>query len=159
MLPAYDPQPLQPQRSYSRTRYTRVARRVTSRTIGQLFRYCLVGGIGFFVEAATIAFLQHVWGWSALPCRAVSFPAAVLVTWRLNHRFTFGSRGGWGELVRYLSTQGVGLLTNLVAYAAVIAAVPRFDQQALVPLVIGSALGLAVNFLLARHWVFRHPPR
>jgi putative flippase GtrA len=60
----------------------------------QLVRYCMVGGVGFAVEAALIALLQYGFGWSALPCRAVSFPVAVLVTYWLNHRYTFGSRGG-----------------------------------------------------------------
>jgi putative flippase GtrA len=128
---------------------------VTARTFVQFIRYCVVGGCGFFVEAALIAFLQYRWGWSALPCRAVSFPVAVVVTWWLNRRYTFATRGGWPELMRYLSTQGVGMLANLLAYTAVIWIVPALDRHALVPLVAGSALGLAVNFALARHWVFR----
>lgn len=127
---------------------------MTSRTVTQLLAYCLVGGCGFLVEASLIATLQYGFQWSALPCRAVSFPAAVLVTWWLNHRFTFDSRGGWTELMRYLCTQGVGLFTNLVAYAVVIRLIPEFDREALIPLVIGSALGLAVNFLLAKSLVF-----
>jgi putative flippase GtrA len=120
----------------------------------QLFRYCVVGGCGFAVEAAVIAFLQYAWQWSALPCRAVSFPCAVLVTWWLNHRYTFRSAGGWGEVARYFSTQGVGLVTNLLAYAAMIQIFPLLDRHALVPLVVGSALGLSVNFLLAKRWAF-----
>jgi putative flippase GtrA len=127
---------------------------LTSRTFIQFLRYCAVGGCGFFVEAGVIALLQYAWGWTALPCRAVSFPLAVLVTWWLNHRYTFGSRGGRGELVRYFATQGAGLLTNLAAYAGTIYAVPALDAHALVPLVIGSALGLAVNFVLANRFVF-----
>jgi putative flippase GtrA len=87
----------------------------------------------------------------------VSFPAAVLVTWWLNHRYTFVSTGGRAELLRYLSTQGVGLLTNLLAYASVIGVFPQLDRHALVPLAIGSGLGLAVNFVLAKRWVFSRP--
>ena len=130
---------------------------LSSSTVTQLVGYWLVGGCGFFVEAGLIAMLQYGLQWSALPCRAISFPAAVLVTWWLNHRFTFGSRGGWTELVRYLGTQGLGLVTNLVAYVAVIRLVPELDQQALIPLVVGSALGLAVNFVLAKRFVFHRP--
>jgi putative flippase GtrA len=127
------------------------------RTATELMRYCLVGGCGFFVEAAVIGALQYGFQWSALPCRAVSFPTAVLVTWWLNHRFTFGSRGGWAELARYLGTQGIGLLTNLAAYVGVIRLFPELDRQALVPLVVGSALGLVVNFVLAKRLVFIRP--
>src|SRR3954468_725144 len=122
--------------------------------ITQLLRYCIVGGCGFLVEALLIALLQYGFGWSALPCRAVSFPVAVLVTYWLNHRYTFGSRGGWRELGRYLASQGAGLLTNLAAYAAAIYVAPQLDAHALVALVIGSALGLAVNFVLAKLVVF-----
>ena len=128
-----------------------------SATAKQFVVYCFVGGCGFFVEAGVIALLQYGFGWSALPCRAVSFPAAVLVTWWLNHRFTFGSRGGLSELIRYLGTQGVGLLTNLAAYVAVIRIVPELDRHALIPLVVGSALGLIVNFVLAKRLVFSKP--
>jgi len=114
----------------------------------------MAGAVGFLVEAGVIALLQYGWQWTALPCRAVSFPAAVVVTWWLNHRYTFASEGGWSEFVRYLGTQGVGLLANLVAYVALVRLAPQFDRQALVPLVVGSAVGLAVNFLLARRVVF-----
>ena len=122
--------------------------------IGQLLRYCVVGGVGFAVEALLIALLQYGFGWAALPCRAVSFPAAVLVTYWLNHRYTFGSAGGVRELARYVASQGAGLATNLAAYALTIFIVPELDRHALVPLTIGSALGLAVNFVLAKVLVF-----
>ena len=114
----------------------------------------MVGGVGFAVEALAIALLQYGFGWSALPCRAVSFPLAVFVTYWLNHRWTFGSRGGLAEVARYLGSQGVGLVTNLAAYTATIFAVPALDRHALVPLVVGSALGLLVNFVLAKLFVF-----
>ena len=122
--------------------------------MGQLLRYCIVGGCGFAVEAVLIAWLQYGFRWSALPCRAVSFPAAVLVTYWLNHRYTFGSRGGSAELARYLAGQGAGLLANLAAYAAAIFALPGLELHAVVALAIGSAVGLAVNFLLAKLFVF-----
>ena len=117
----------------------------------------MVGGVGFAVEALAIALLQYGFGWSALACRAVSFPLAVLVTYWLNRRYTFGSRGGLPELARYLGSQGVGLATNLAAYTATIWVVPALDRHALVPLVIGSALGLLVNFVLAKLFVFAAP--
>lgn len=127
--------------------------------LSQLMRYSVVGGCGFAVEALLIGVLQYGFGWTALPCRAVSFPAAVLVTWWLNHRFTFASRGGWSELARYFATQATGLLTNLAAYTAVILLFRELDRHALVPLVIGSALGLAVNFVLAKRFVFAAPDK
>jgi putative flippase GtrA len=127
---------------------------VSATTITRFLRYCVVGGCGFAVEAIVIASLQYGFAWSALPCRAVSFPTAVLATWWLNHRYTYGSRGGKAELMRYFGSQGAGLVTNLAAYASVIYAVPALDAHALIPLVIGSALGLAVNFMLADKFVF-----
>jgi putative flippase GtrA len=127
---------------------------LSATTITRFLRYCVVGGCGFAVEAILIATLQYGFAWSALPCRTVSFPVAVLVTWWLNHRFTFGSRGGRAELMRYFGSQGAGLMTNLAAYASVIYAIPALDAHALIPLVIGSALGLAVNFMLADKFVF-----
>ena len=123
--------------------------------IGQLLRYCVVGGCGFAVEALIVALLQYGFGWSALPCRAVSFPIALLVTYRLNQRYTFGSEGGLGELSRYVATQGTGLAANLAAYLLTIVAVPALDRHALVALAIGSAAGLAVNFALAKLFVFK----
>ena len=126
----------------------------TARTRTELFTYCIVGGCGFGVEAAVIAMLQYGWGWGALPCRAVSFPTAVLVTWWLHHRYTVRSRGGPGELGRHLISQSAGLLTNLAVYAAMILVLPYFDRHALVPLVAGSAAGLVVNFVLSKHFVF-----
>ena len=130
-----------------------------SRASAQFLRYCVVGGCGFAVEAGVIAVLQYVWHWSALPCRLVSFPAAVLVTWWLNHRYTFRSSGGWTEVVRYFSTQGAGLIANLVVYAVMVRLFPMLDRHALLPLAAGSAVGLAVNFVLARRWAFARPAK
>ena len=109
------------------------------------------------MEAALIAILQYGFGWTALPCRVVSFPAALGVTWWFNHRYTFESRGGAGELLRYAGTQGLGLLTNLLVYTGLIVLVPALDRHALVPLVAGSAMGLLVNFALAKRLVFTLP--
>ena len=125
----------------------------------QLLRYCVVGGCGFAVEALLIAWLQYGFGWSALPCRIVSFPVALLVTYWLNRSYTFGGRGGRSALARYIGSQGAGLATNLAAYTAAIFLVPELDRHALVPLVIGSALGLAVNFVLAKRYVFTEPKK
>lgn len=99
--------------------------------------------------------------WGLYEGRAVSFAAAVSVTWYLNRRLTFGdrrSRRRGAEYGRYLGTQIVGAAINLAIYAGVIAAVPPLASYPVVPLAAGSGLAMVFNFLAARHFAFAGSP-
>ena len=55
----------------------------------------------------------------------------------------------------YFAVQGAGGLANIAAYSAAIGAVPSLRHMLLIPLAIGSALGLCLTFLGSKHLAFR----
>jgi putative flippase GtrA len=123
----------------------------------EFIKFVLVGAIGFAVEAATLQVLVVHWAWGVLPARAISFPAAVTVTWALNRAITFRHRRSAGrgkEYGRYIAVQVVGAAINLCVYAAVVGTVPSTRVTPVIPLALGAAVGLIFNFLASRGFVF-----
>ena len=57
--------------------------------LGQFITFCIVGGIGFLVDAGILGLLVHGFGADPLLSRLLSFPCAMTVTWYLNRRVTF----------------------------------------------------------------------
>lgn len=134
-------------------------------TSRQFLAFCLVGAGGFLVDAGALAFAINVLGMQPYSGRVLSYLLAATFTWILNRRLTFGASHGraWVEWLRYLVMGGVGGGANFAAYSVVVALSTRLPQQyaqfeACAPYVgvaIGSAIGLMVNFTLAKKLVFR----
>jgi putative flippase GtrA len=123
----------------------------------QAWRFAVIGGVGFVVDAAVLTWLVSLQGWGLYSARAVSFTLAVTVTWYLNRRITFAGRATphrGREYGRYLSTQTIGALINLGVYVIVIEALPMLATRPVIPLALGSATALLFNFLAARQLVF-----
>jgi putative flippase GtrA len=127
----------------------------------KLLAFSLVGLVGFAVDAVLLVLLT-AGGWSAYSARAVSFPAAVAVTWLLNRRYAFSSKhstasaGAIGnEYVRYFLVQALGALVNLGVFAAILAMRPSMIAYPVIALAVGALAGLLVNFAGAELWVFR----
>jgi putative flippase GtrA len=119
--------------------------------------FLAVGTGGFVVDAAILTLLLKA-GWSVVPARAVSFLVAVSVTWLLNRSWTFDAarhRPPGKQFLGYLLTQTGGGLINVAAFLALFGAFRVLRDFPLIPLAAGSALGLAFNYVLARHVVFR----
>lgn len=120
-------------------------------------RFCLVGTIGFGVDACVLYVLMYL-GLSAVVARGGSFACAVTCTWLLNRRYTFRPAAGQSvvmEFLRYVSSMSAGALLNLAAYAWVVHTGPDTAWMPLVGVAIGSVVGLSANFLSARYWVFK----
>ena len=62
---------------------------------GQVARFLLTGGIGFFADAGALAFLLAETPLDPFAARVVSIGFALCVTWLINRNFTFrpSSRG------------------------------------------------------------------
>ena len=123
----------------------------------QILRFGAVGGVGFVVDGGLL------WSFLSLDlspylARALSFPAAVLVTWALNRRWTFapnGARTRRSELRRYFSVQIVGNLTNYAIYSAIVALFGGTSGVVFAAFCIGSFVGSSLNFIGARFYAFR----
>lgn len=131
---------------------------MTTKTISQLWRFAAAGGLGFAIEASVVWFVTSD-GWNPLSARAVSFPLASFFTWVVNRQLAFKNAGArsWGgialEYRRYLLGQLVGAAANLLVYSLVVVGMPDFPV--LSALSAAAAIGLIVNFFLARAWIFR----
>jgi putative flippase GtrA len=92
--------------------------------------------------------------------RLVSFSVAVVATWLVNRSWTFAGRQNPGaslavEFGGYLAVQSVGFAANLAAYTAVLAGISAFGDHLLPAMVAGTVAGLVINYLGAKHLVFR----
>lgn len=91
--------------------------------------------------------------------RLVSFTLAVLATWGLNRSFTFsGRQSGLAlhhELGRYFSAMIAGGAANYATYAGLVYFVDLVAQWPVLGVAAGSIIGLAINFGLAKNWIFK----
>lgn len=122
----------------------------------EFLSFALVGVIGFGVDVGVLYLLAPYAGWYG--ARVVSFIAAATVTWLLNRHFTFKERRSGASVLReythYLLTMVGGALVNYAAYALTLHWIGGPLAPAL-GVAMGSCAGLAVNFLSARHLVFK----
>ncbi|WP_201243799.1 GtrA family protein [Halochromatium salexigens] len=123
----------------------------------QIWRFGLVGSLGFAVDALVLTWLVRVGDWGVYESRWLSFALAVTVTWGLNRRFTFGqqaSRNRSREYGRYAAVQGLGALINLGVYAAVLMIWPVLAAWPVLPLAAGSGVAMLFNFVGARYFAY-----
>ena len=122
----------------------------------EFLSFAVVGAVGFVVDVGVLYLVAPVFGWYG--GRVLSFVAAATTTWLCNRHFTFNARQSgvplWREYGHYLFTMLAGALVNYTAYALVL----RWLAGPLAPalgVAVGSCAGLLVNFIAARHLVFR----
>lgn len=124
----------------------------------QLLRFAAVGTAGFVADVLVL-YLCLALGLGYYAGRAVSFLAAVWVTWQLNRRYTFASpsgRSAWAEWSRYLVAMLGGGVVNYLAYTTVVLLLPGLPGLPILSVAAGSVAGLAINFVSAKFFVFRH---
>jgi putative flippase GtrA len=133
---------------------------VSSRgSLGQFTSFASVGFAGFIVDAAILSILVHARGWDHYTARALSFPAAVTVTWYLNRNWVFSRTSDLTrEYGAYFGVQVLGAAINLGTYALVIAVIPKLARLPVLPLAAGAALALLFNYSAAGRWVFAASP-
>lgn len=117
--------------------------------------FATVGVVGFIVDAAILSTLVHAADWHHYTARALSFAAAVTVTWYLNRNWVFSRTSDrTREYGAYFGVQVVGAAINLGTYALVIAMIPSLARLPVLPLAAGAVLALLFNFSAASRWVF-----
>ena len=125
---------------------------------GQFLRFCVVGGVGFCLDAVVLQVLVGADGMNPVAARFVSFGCAVLMTFELNRRWAFAGalpQPYLRRLATYLGVQGVGFVFNLGVYSAAYLLLPAPLNTPVLSLAYASALALLVNFAGARFVVFR----
>lgn len=133
------------------------AERPRSGGAAQFARYCGVGGAGFVVDAGMLYALMAGLEWGPGSARGVSITLAILVTWALNRRWTFGRgrRRGWAELLLYAAANAVGAGLNFAVYSLALLVSGRDSPAAsLAALVLASGVALVFNFAVNKWIVF-----
>lgn len=125
----------------------------------QFLRFALVGVIGFVLDSGILTVLVSILGLNPYGARVISFTAAVLGTWLINRRWTFGerqlTRASMGsEYMRYMAVQILGAASNLCIFVFALRRDPSLLRYPVIPLALGAAAGLVVNFVGSRVWVF-----
>jgi putative flippase GtrA len=131
---------------------------------GHFMRFCCVGGLGFAIDFTVLKTVVHL-GLNPIGARCVSFSVAVVATWLVNRAWTFKAHPtpGGGALIRefagYLAVQSVGFAANFSVYSAMVIGIPALNGRLLPPAVAGTAVGMVLNYLGAKHLVFRRRAR
>jgi putative flippase GtrA len=120
--------------------------------------FSAVGVAGFVVDAGTL-YLGLALGSGPRLGRVFSYLAAMTTTWALNRRLTFADRmspGLLAEWLRYGVSQLGGAAANLGIYYVLLATSSLVARYPVLGVAAGSLAGLAVNYTVARVFVFRH---
>lgn len=131
---------------------------------GHFARFCCVGGLGFLVDFTVLKTAVRL-GLNPFGGRFVSFAFAVTATWLVNRAWTFRETAGArnrslvAEFFGYLAVQSVGFAANFTVYALIVARVSALNGRLLPPTIAGTAAGLVINYLGAKHLVFRRRAR
>jgi len=119
----------------------------------RLIRYCLVGGVGFLLDAGATMLLVRQ-GLSPFTARIFAIVFAVCCCAWLHRVFTFASvaQSFTTQLLRFFGSSLVGMGLNYLAYSGVLL---LLGEEMLLPaLVVGTAVGLVVNYGLSKRWVY-----
>lgn len=119
----------------------------------QLVRFGMVGGVGFVVNLAVFALLEHAFGVHYVIASVVAWLVAVINNFVLNRHWTFDAKGGRArfQAVRFLAVSAVAeafalLLLTLLVHAGV----AKVPGQA-----VAVACSTPLNFLGNKLWSFR----
>jgi putative flippase GtrA len=126
---------------------------------GQFLRFCIVGCIGFIIDASIVYGCVTYFGMDPYLTRIVSYLTAATATWNLNRRFTFPqnpNRRLRREWSYYITANAIGGIANYITYVVCLWYFQDLGNGIIIGVAAGSAVGLAFNFSASKWWVFRH---
>lgn len=120
--------------------------------MSQFVRFCLVGALGFLIDASVLQVLLRTVATNPYKARIFSFLAAASFTWFCNRHYTFrtANRASRAEWLRYIGLMALGALVNYAVYALCIATTAYSRAQPWTAVAAGSVAALGVNFTLSR---------
>lgn len=120
----------------------------------RLASFAVAGGAGFATDAGILFVLTALAGFGPMLSRLVSICAAILVTWAINRRHTFGPSGRTlaAEGARYGAVAVAIAAFNYLVYAGLLLLLPALWPVA--ALMVSSAAAMALSFLGYSRLVF-----
>jgi putative flippase GtrA len=128
----------------------------TDARIGPLRHYggfVLAGGLALTTDGSILELLMH-FGWNPLVARPISIAVAMVVSWLINRRVTFGvaEPPSLSEFGRFAAVSWTAQAVNYTVFSAIMLAVK--STPALIALVIASLVAMFFSYLGFRHAVF-----
>lgn len=123
--------------------------------LNQFLRFCLVGALGFAVDAGMLELL--IYGELSAPiARLFSITVALQVTYFLHSAFTFRHRGGFTPRtwLRFIAANLIGAAVNYIVFLGLLVALPDTQSARLFALASGTAVALLFNYIANRRFVF-----
>jgi len=124
----------------------------------EFFQFGLVGSTGVVIDLAIYLAVQAIFSIDHKTARAYSFVGAASWNWALNRLITFTHRQKMSKRIQlpaFLLTSSLGFSVNWGSYVMMTTYVPFFDENRILALLIGVLLGMGLNFMAARLFVFR----
>ena len=117
---------------------------ITKIVNAKLFKFILVGGAAFVLDAVVVWGLIHM-GWGAYVARAISLCLTVAFTFFLNRSITFAARGPVTarEVGAYVGASSIGMVINYALFAGCM----QLGMAWLPAMIIGTGVASAFNFL------------
>jgi putative flippase GtrA len=108
-----------------------------------LFRFLLVGGAAFLLDASVVLVMTQM-GVSAYMSRIVSLAMSVIFTFVLNRQATFSAQGQatWREFLAYVGASSIGIAINYALFSGCL----KLGLAWLPAMVIGTVIASAFNF-------------
>lgn len=124
----------------------------------RLLRFGAVGAAGYFVNAAALWLVHHLFALNYYASYVPAFLVAVTFTWWGNRMLTFHDAARENILVewaKFVAANLLGFLANWALYAALLRFAPSPLNNPFVAQVAGTLLGMVFNFTLSKRFVFR----
>jgi dolichol-phosphate mannosyltransferase len=124
----------------------------------ELLKFCLVGGLGVFVDLSVVAALKQLAAMDTRLCQVFGFAAAVTFNYAVNRRFSFRDAQKtplFYSYVAYVAANLLGLTVRMMAIHGLMR-VSDLDrgQGYLLLSVVGIALATLVNFVGVKYFAF-----
>jgi putative flippase GtrA len=115
-------------------------------------RYAAVGALSVAIDVGLLSLLHSVAQVELILATTLSFAAALIVNYSLNHVWAFDADGlSWHRIYRY----AVLVVTNYGITVGVVAGLTSVGAYYLVAKAVAVAIGACINFTGYRLWVFR----
>ena len=125
----------------------------------QVLAFGVVGAVGFLVDTSVLYVARWI-GLGLYVGRIASYMTAVTTTWFLNREFTFAGRSNRAALkgwVLFVLSQLSGAAFNLGLFWWLVRFSARVAEYPVLGVAAGSLAGMAINFIVARKFVFSQP--